>query len=87
MMVKGKQITVIGLVLVVVTLLFSPEIKESFKEEGQHSGDAVVRASQWVTVSPGTDSSSAKESYREMMSLGRDLNRTVFRDVNHPVLL
>ena len=66
-MVKGTQIAVIGLVMVIVALLFSPDIKGSLKEEGQHSGDAVVRASQRGTVSPGTDSSSAKESYREVM--------------------
>ncbi|WP_235904473.1 tetratricopeptide repeat protein [Arcticibacter tournemirensis] len=62
MMIKRKQIAVIGLVVVLMGLLLSLDIKGLVKEEGQHSGEAATSASQATVVSLESVSNTAKQS-------------------------
>jgi len=51
-MLKGKQIAVVGLVVVLMGLLFSLDIKGLVKEEdGEHAGGAAQSAAQVPAVS------------------------------------
>ena len=61
-MLKGKQIAVIGLVVVLMGLLFSLDIKGLVKEEGQHSGEAAGEAAQTTVVTLEAVSAAAKQS-------------------------
>lgn len=63
-MLKGKQIAVIGLVVVLMGLLFSLDIKGLVKEEdGQHEGEAAQQsAAQMPAVSLETISQAAKQT-------------------------
>ena len=63
-----KQIAVIGLVVVLMGLLFSLDIKGLVKEEVQHSGEAAENASKTVSVSLQTASETAKQSLNASLS-------------------
>ena len=67
-MLKGKQIAVIGLVVVLMGLLFSLDIKGLVKEEGQHSGEAAGEAAQTTVVTLEAVSAAAKQSLNNNMS-------------------
>jgi hypothetical protein len=63
-MLKGKQIAVIGLVVVLMGLLFSLDIKGLVKEDdGQHEGEAAQQsAAQMPAISLETISQAAKQT-------------------------
>ncbi|WP_069660556.1 tetratricopeptide repeat protein [Arcticibacter eurypsychrophilus] len=68
-MIKGKQIAVIGLVVVLMGLLLSLNIKGLKKgEEGQHSGEAAEKASQLPMVSVESVSTTAKQALNANLS-------------------
>lgn len=66
-MINGKQIAVIGLVVVLMGLLFSLDIKGLVKD-GQHSGEAAENATQASLVTVQTVSESAKLSLNANLS-------------------
>lgn len=59
---KGKQIAVLGLVVVLMGLLLSLDIKGLVKEEGQHSGEAAESAAQTSVLTVQAVSETAKQS-------------------------
>lgn len=59
-MIKRKQITVIGLVVVLMGLLLSLDIKGLVKDKGQHSGEAAANASEMKEVTLEDLSATAK---------------------------
>ena len=59
---RGKQIAVIGLVVVLMGLLLSLDIKGLVKEEGQHSGDGAENAAQTSVLTVEKVSETAKLS-------------------------
>lgn len=61
-MLKGKQIAVIGLVVLLMGLLFSLDIKGLVKEEGQHSGEGAENATKAATVSLEVVSEAGKQT-------------------------
>jgi len=65
---KRKQIAVIGLVVLLMGLLFSLNIKGLVKEDGQHSGEAAEKASQMTVVDLQTVSESAKQTLNANLS-------------------
>ncbi|WP_207428450.1 tetratricopeptide repeat protein [Pedobacter sp. SYSU D00535] len=71
-MLKGKQLAVIGLVVVLMGLLFSLDIKGLVKEEGQHSGEAAENATQTSLVTLQTVSEAAKQTLSA--NLSRQIN-------------
>lgn len=69
-MIKKKQIAVIGLVVVLMGLLLSLDIKGLVKDDGQHSGESASEASQMAVVSLESVSSAAKQSLDANLSAG-----------------
>lgn len=67
-MINGKQIAVIGLVVVLMGLLFSLDIKGLVKEDGQHSGEAAESASETSLVTVQTVSTTAKQTLNANLS-------------------
>ncbi len=67
-MYSRKQIVIIGLVVVLVGLLFSLDIKGLVKEEGQHSGEAATEAATISSVDVETVSATAKQELSAAMS-------------------
>ncbi|MBC8053106.1 MAG: tetratricopeptide repeat protein [Sphingobacteriaceae bacterium] len=59
---KGKQIAVIGLVVVLMGLLLSLDIKGLVKEEGQHSGEGAENAAKTSILTLQSVSETAKQS-------------------------
>lgn len=61
-MIKGKQIAVIGLVVVLMGLLLSLDIKGLVKEEGQHSSEEGVNASKTAVLTLQSASEASKQN-------------------------
>ncbi|WP_256010738.1 tetratricopeptide repeat protein [Desertivirga xinjiangensis] len=67
-MLKGKQIAVIGLVVLLMGLLFSLDIKGLVKEEGQHAGEGAEAATQVASISLESVSEAGKQNLSSNMS-------------------